>query len=210
MKFFRLIAVLAFSTCCCTAAIAQVPTPGQTAPAQKPVTSDGKPGVVRCVNTAQFREGILELKQKREKLNKEFEPRNQKLENMKNEINSLDSELQKQGEALTPQTRETKMRRLEQLKRDYQYNADDTSSAAAQRWKDETAVVFDKMDKFFKDYAAKRHIGVVFDISAAAQSQVLLYLAPGMDITKEFMDEYNRANPVAGVNPPAPVSTPKP
>ena len=178
--------------------------PGQPPPVKKPVTTDGKPGVVRCVNTAEFREGILELKAKRDKLNTEFDPRNQKLTNMQNEITGLENELQKQGDNLTPQSREAKMRRLDQLKRDYQYTADDTQAAAAQRWKDETAVIFDKMDKFFKDFAAKRHITIVVDIAAATQSQVLLYLAPGMNVTKEFIDEYNKANPVANAAPATP------
>jgi Skp family chaperone for outer membrane proteins len=208
MKFLRLIALLVFPAVCSISALAQIPTPGQAGQAQKPVTSSGKPGVIRCINTSQFREGILELKIKRDKLNTEFDPKNQKLTNMQNEITSLENELQKQGDALTPQTREQKMRRLESLKRDYQYTADDTSAAAAQRWKDETAIIFDKMDKFFKDFAAKRNITIVVDIAAAAQSQVVLYVAPGMNVTKEFIDEYNRANPVAGANPPAP--TPKP
>jgi len=209
MKLSRLFALFIFLSVCSIPAFAQVPTPGQAGQPQNPSSSGGgAPGVVRCVNTSQFREGILELKAKRDKLNHEFEPKNQKLTNMQNEIVALENELQKQGDNLTPQTRDAKMRRLDSLKRDYQYTADATNSEAAQRWKDETAVIFDKMDKFFKDFAAKRRITIVVDIAAATQSQVLLYVAPGMNVTKEFIDEYNRANPVAGANPPAP--TPKP
>ncbi|HZS44997.1 MAG TPA: OmpH family outer membrane protein [Blastocatellia bacterium] len=197
MKPLRLIAILAFVAVCSAIVSAQVPTAGQTAPTSKSSTSSGKTGVVRCVNTNLFRDGILELKQKRDKLNTEFDPKNQQLTAMQNEMNQIENELQKQGDNLTPQTREAKARRLDQLKRDYQYKVQDTNAAAAQRWKDETAQIFDKLDKFFKDYAAKHNITIVIDIGAASQAQVLLYLAPGMDITKEFMDEYNRANPVA-------------
>ena len=214
MKPLRLIAILAFVAVCSAIATAQVPTPGQTAPTSKPAgtsTGSGKSGVVRCVNTNLFREGILELKQKRDKLNVEFEPKNQQLTSMQNEINTIESDLQKQGDALTPQTREAKARRLDQLKRDYQYKVQDTNAAAQQRWKDETAATFDKLDKFFKDFAAKRNITIVIDIGAATQAQVLLYLAPGMDVTKEFIDEFNRANPVAtNTNTSAPASKPTP
>src|SRR5258708_8179155 len=102
MKITRLVALLVFLAVCSIPGFAQVPMPGQQASGtQKPVVSDGKPGVIRCVNTAEFREGILELKAKRDKLNHEFEPKNQKLTNMQNEITGLESELQKQGDTLT-------------------------------------------------------------------------------------------------------------
>src|SRR6185369_4712340 len=133
MKFSRLAALFIFLVVCSIPALAQVPTPGQAGQPQKPPASGGgAPGVIRCVNTAQFRDGILELKAKRDKLNAEFDPKNQKLTNMQNEIVALENELQKQGDVLTPQSREAKMRRLDGLKRDYQYTADDTSAAAAQ------------------------------------------------------------------------------
>jgi len=61
MKFSRLIALLGFLAVCSLSAFAQIPTPGQAGQTQKPVTSGGAPGVIRCVNTAQFRDAILEL-----------------------------------------------------------------------------------------------------------------------------------------------------
>src|SRR5215831_17313545 len=113
MMVKRLPAVLIFLAVCAAAAVAQVPTPGQVTPTAKPTVTDGKPGLVRLIDTNSFREKIFELKQKRDKLNTEFEPRNQKLAQMQADITNLDNELQKQGQNLTAATREQKARRLE-------------------------------------------------------------------------------------------------
>lgn len=210
MKLTRLIAAVFCSAICAVIVSAQVPTPSQTAPAPKPTApaannAAGK-AVVRLINTAAFRDGILELKAKREKLNTEFDPRNKKITDLQTQITALETEL-KNTQAMPPATRDQKMNQLNKLQIDYKYTVEQTNADATRRWQEETAPTFEKLDKFFSTYAAQRNITIVIDIASAMQNQLLVYAAPGLDITKEFMDEYNRAYPVSGANPPAPAST---
>src|SRR5258708_21017390 len=74
MKFTRLFALLGFLAVCSLSAYAQIPTPGRAGQPQKPSSTGGAPGVIRRVNTAQFLDGILELKAKSDNLLADFSP----------------------------------------------------------------------------------------------------------------------------------------
>jgi outer membrane protein len=66
------------------------------------------------------------------------------------------------------------------------------------------------MTQFLNTYAAKRNIVVVINLAGAAQSGSLAYWNPGLDITEDFVSEYNKANPVAGVTATPPAQPAKP
>ena len=71
-----------------------------------------------------------------------------------------------------------------------------------------TRPVRDKMTQFLNTYAAQRNIVVVINLAGAAQSGSLAYWNPKLDITDDFIGEYNKANPVAGVTATPPGAQP--
>ena len=73
-----------------------------------------------------------------------------------------------------------------------------------------TRPVEQKLMQFMQNYAAQRGIVVVINLAGAAQTGSLAYWSPGADITKDFIAEYNKANPVAGAPATKPATQPSP
>jgi hypothetical protein len=55
-----------------------------------------------------------------------------------------------------------------------------------------------KLAEFVKGYATQRNIILILDKSAAFQSGTIAYVADAIDVTDDFIAEYNKANPVPG------------
>ena len=66
-----------------------------------------------------------------------------------------------------------------------------------------TKPVKDKLYQFLNNYATQHGIVLVINLAGAAQTGVLAYWNPATDITGDFINEYNKANPVPGLAPPA-------
>ena len=65
----------------------------------------------------------------------------------------------------------------------------------------------DKLYQFLQAYSAQRGVVLVINLAGAAQTGTLAFWNPGVDITEDFINEYNKANPVAGAPAPAPAAT---
>lgn len=167
-------------------------------------------GKVAVINTQVFPGAILELKQKYEQVNNQFKDRFQKLQGLAEQMKGMENDLRTKQNVLSADKyqelqatyNETK-KRGEREQEDFNADADKALDAA-------TKPVRDKMTQFLNTYAAQRSIVVVINLAGAAQSGSLAYWNPGLDITDDFVAEYNKANPVAGVTATPPATQPKP
>ena len=55
--------------------------------------------------------------------------------------------------------------------------------------------VMDKINKFFDQYCQQRNIVMALERQVAESSNLLVWMAPVAEITEDFMNEYNKANP---------------
>lgn len=55
--------------------------------------------------------------------------------------------------------------------------------------------VTDKINKFMNQYCQQRNIVVVLDRQVAESSELLVWLRPDVEITEDFINEYNKAYP---------------
>jgi hypothetical protein len=55
-----------------------------------------------------------------------------------------------------------------------------------------------KLQDFVRDYAAKRNIVLILDLPGSYQAGIIGYFNQAIDITDDFIAEYNKANPVPG------------
>jgi outer membrane protein len=167
-------------------------------------------GKVAVINTQVFPGTVLELKQKYEQVNNQFKDRFQKLQALAEQMKGMENDLRTKQGVLAPDKyqelqanyQETK-KRGEREQEDFNADADKALDAA-------TKPVRDKMTQFLNTYAAQKGIVVVINLAGAAQSGSLAYWNPGLDITEDFVAEYNKANPVAGVTATPPSTQPKP
>lgn len=197
---FAIIAVLSLPAFAQTQVPPSRPNSGGAAPAatSAPSGGTGAEGKLAYINTARFRTGINEMKEKMDVLAAEFEPKRKELEVLENDVNNLKNKIQTQGATVSAQVRngwvEEGTAKEKQLKR----LAEDYEALGQKRQADVSGPVLEKIGKFLENYCQQRGIVMVLEGGAVQQTGVVLYAAIASDITEDFMAQYNKANPGTG------------
>jgi Skp family chaperone for outer membrane proteins len=176
---------------------------------QPPQTTGGNipDGKVAVINTQAFPERIGELKQKYEQVNAQFQDRYKKLQDLDKEVQTLTSELATKVGSLTQEKAQEMKDDLETKKRLGQREAEDFQAAYNKALDATTKPVRDKLAQFIQNYATQRGVTVIIRLAEAYQAGILAFSATSVDLTDDFINEYNKANPVpAG----APAAQPRP
>ena len=206
-KMKRSIIALAVSSLFSFAALAQTPTPPATRPAttsSAPKTTSatttatggtGAEGKVAYINSAAFRTGIGELKIKLEALNAEFEPKRKEVESMETELTNLKNKINTQGSTVSLQVRSQWAEEAQVNDKMLKRKAEDYDGEYQKRLQTLGAPIYDKIGAFLRTYCEQRGIVMVMEGGAAQQAGVLIYASSTTDITTDFMNEYNKANP---------------
>jgi Skp family chaperone for outer membrane proteins len=171
-----------------SSALAQTPAP--------PASGEVPKVKIAIVDVLAFREQVLELKAKYDKLQTEFNPKYRDLEALQNSIAAKQKVLDENKTLTQPQAQKL-MDEIEQLKRDYNRSLEDSQSLAQKREKEETDAIYAKLDKSLNEYCAKHGISSVFDARRLQETGIIVYVKlPEANITADFIKEYNKANPV--------------
>src|ERR1044072_8373597 len=166
-------------------------------------------GKIAVLNTQVFPGSINELKQKYEQVNNQFKARAQQLQTMSDQMKQMENDMQTKQSVMSPEKFQELRNNYEDLKRRGTREQEDLNNDVERALDNDTKPVRDKLYQFLQTYSAQRGVVLVFTLAGAAQSGTLAFWNPGVDITEDFINEYNKANPVAGA--PAPAATqPKP
>ena len=197
MKVFRVIAAVtalgAFAILVHTQTRPGTPASPQTRPASGPANvavidssffGDEKAGIARVMNA---------MKQ----IEAKYDPLRTEIRGMQDRLTTMRSDLQKKRaiqDARMTQQQQDEADRLEvQIKR----KAEDAQSS----YKKDSLAVLEPMQKDVGDaltaYAQSKGISLLIDINRVP----VVYAAPALDITKEFIADYNRTHPVTGGRP---------
>jgi Skp family chaperone for outer membrane proteins len=188
-----------------TACAATVLLAAIAAPAQQPqgAVVDGKTAVI---NAAVFPEKIGELKQKYEQVNSQFKDRFERLQALDKEVKDLESRYTTQQATLSAAKERELREEIELKKRRGQRDSEDFQADYNKALDGATKPVRDKLAQSIQSYASTRGIVLIIRLPEAYQSGMLAFSSAGIDITDDFINEYNRANPV----PAGATSAPKP
>jgi Skp family chaperone for outer membrane proteins len=171
--------------------------PGAGAP-QKPAAPALLPkGKIAVINTAAFQENVEEFKAKIDSLSRQFETRVKEVQGLADKINALETTLKSQNGVLAPAKIAEMTENLDSMKRDYKRKAEDLEADAGRARDKAFEPITGKLSKFAEDYTAKRGIVMLVDIANALQSGTVIWFDPRSDVTRDFINEYNKANPVA-------------
>lgn len=207
----RLFSALVITTACAFTALAQTPTPPARPAATTPAATTaaaapggtGAEGKLAYLNTAAFRQGVLELKARLDTLNSEFEPKRKEVQAIEEEINKLKNQIQTQGSTVSAQVRQQWAEQGAELEKKYKRMGEDYETQGQRRLGEVSGPVYEKISNFLSGYCQQRGIVMVIEGGAAQQAGVLLFASPATDITEDFIKEYNKANPSAGGAAPA-------
>lgn len=175
------------------------PQPGSAPTANQSTNTLHLPqGRVAVINTAAFaaKNGIEQLIQQINRVNDMFKDRSAELEALRQRVEALQREIQTQGPNLTPQALAAKQEELEDLKVDLQRKKEDFDRDYAKAFREATNPVVERINAFLDKYAKQHNIILVINAPVLSQAQGLVYVDPGLDITRAFIEAYNAANPV--------------
>lgn len=188
-----------------TFATAQSPA-APTAPRPATTGSSSAPadGKVAVINTGVFAEKIFELKSKADTVNKKYEGQFKQLEASKNQVSQLETTIKTQGPNLTPDALQKLQDQYTAAATAYKRQGEDLQAAYNKEADTAIAPVRQKLEDFVRDYASKRGIVLILDLPGSYQAGIIGYFNQAIDITDDFVSEYNRANPVPGAAAAAP------
>lgn len=172
-----------------------------TARAQAPAAGSptgNKVGIVSIQDAiANTNEGKKEL----ETLQQKFAPRNAALQSQNEELENLKKQLQAQGDKLSEEERNTRIRSASEKQKNLQRSAEDFQNEVQQAEQEILNRLGKKMLDVLEKYARDNGYAVVMDVSNPQTP--ILYANPGTNITKNLIEAYNAESPAAPAAKPA-------
>jgi Skp family chaperone for outer membrane proteins len=188
----KLLLALAFTLLASSMAFAQAGG-GPAGAAAAPAGGQTKTKIA-IVDVLAFREGVTKLKVKYEKLQAEFQSKYRELDAMATNVKAKEKVLQ-ENKTLTPQQAAKLNDEYEQLKREYNRTLEDSQTQAGKREREETEAIYEELSKFMDRYCETHGITHVFDASRLRETQLVVYADARTNITEDFINEFNKANP---------------
>lgn len=155
-----------------------------------------KVGIVSIQDAiANTNEGKKEL----EALQQKFAPRQAALQSQNDELENLKKQLQAQGDKLSDEERNSRVRSATEKQKTLQRSAEDFQNEVQTAEQEILNRLGKKMLDVLEKYARENGYAVVMDVSNP-QTPVL-YANPGTNITKNLIDAYNAESPAAAPAP---------
>ncbi len=143
-------------------------------------------------------------------LQKKFEPKRQEIAALSDEIESLQSQMQAQGDKLSDAERAARLRTIDEKKKKAQRSMDDSEKDFQEQMQESFGSVASKVYEVVVAYAKQQGYTLVLDVSQRQKSAPLvLYASESTNITKAVIEAYNVKSGVPAPPPPQP-SAPTP
>ena len=201
MKVFRTtVAVIALATFAILAHTQTRPAaPATAAPQTRPAAAPANIAVIDSSAFSDEKEGIARVMVARRQIEAKYQPLRNELRGMRDRLNTMRADLQKKQAIQDAKTTAAQTEAADQLDLQIKRKAED---AQANYQKDSLAIL-DPLQKDIADalaaYAQAKGISLLFDLNRVP----VIYAANNLDITKDFIAEYNRTHPAAAA-PAAP------
>jgi Skp family chaperone for outer membrane proteins len=167
-------------------------------------------GKVAIVNIQDAIANTNEGKKELDALQQKFSPKQAELKTQNDEVENLKKQLQAQGDKLSDDERNNRVKSIEVKQKSLQRNFEDAQNEFQQAEQEVVNRLGKKMLEVLEKYAKSNGYSMVLDVSNP-QTPVL-YASPNANITKELVEAYNAEVPVAAptTKPAASNTTPRP
>ena len=115
----------------------------------------------------------------KKRIEKDFEKRDQELQKIAKQLKEMQEALEKGGVAMADSDRRVKEREFGDLNRDFQRKQREFREDLSQRQNEETAAIFDRVNKVIKQIADAEKYDIIF--------QEAVYASPRIDITDKVI-----------------------
>lgn len=186
-KMSMTVLALGLSALFTSAALAQA----AAAPANTPASATSA-GKIAIVNIQEAIGATNEGKKEFDALQQKFSPKQAELKTQNDEVENLKKQLQAQGDKLSDEERNNRVKTLEVKQKSLQRNYEDAQAEFQQAEQEVVNRIGAKMLNVLEKYAKANGYAVVLDVSNP-QTPVLY---ASTNITKELVDAYNAEAPV--------------
>lgn len=139
-------------------------------------------------------------------------PKQKEMERKRNELQELQDKLSKGGNAMAQAAKDDLARSIDQKTKSYNRDMEDARAELDQEQRKLLEELSGKMQVIIDKFALANGYAVLLDVSN--QNTNVLYVASGVDVTKDIIDMYDKTNPGAPTSkpaaPPAKPTTPAP
>jgi outer membrane protein len=202
MKLFRFIAAaIMLAASLSLSASAQTPArPQPTAPAAgTAATGTGRIAVIDTSAFSDEKAGIGRVVNAMKTVEAQFQPLRTEVQGMQTRYEALVADINKTKDVADPKTIATKVDQADTMKRDLERKAQDAQISIQKRMQEVLAPLQDDVFNSLQAFAQARGISVIIDASRVP----IIYFTDTVDITKEFITEYNRTKPATASAAPA-------
>jgi Skp family chaperone for outer membrane proteins len=194
MKVFRIIVAVAAVAAFAILAHTQTrpaPAPTNVAIIDSSAFADEKAGIARVMA------GMQQIETK-------FQPLRAELRGMRERLNTMRTDIQKKRQVQDPNLTAQQTEQADRLELEIKRKAEDAQAS----YQKESVAVLEPLQKDIGTaliaYAQARGITLLIDVNRVP----VVYAAASMDITKDFIADYNRTHPGGAAPAPAPATRP--
>ena len=131
------------------------------------------------VNSQRILNDAPQATKAKKRIEKDFEKRDQELQRMAKQVQTLQETLEKNALTMAESDRRSKERELGDLNRDFQRKQREFREDLSQRQNDEMAAIFERVNKIIKQIAEAEKYDIIF--------QDAVYANPRIDITEKVI-----------------------
>jgi len=195
MKLFRLIAAA-----CLIAASLVISAGAQTAARPQPAAptqggaASASTGRIAIIDSSAFSDekaGIARVVNAMKTVDAQFQPVRTEVQGMQTRYQALVDDINKTSAVADPKTIATKTDQADTLKRDMERRMQDAQISIKKRMDEVLGPLQEDVFNSLQAFAQQRGISIIIDASRVP----LIYAADSVDITKDFITEYNRTKP---------------
>lgn len=203
-KFTRIILVTAFVVS--VAALAQTGSAAATSSAGASApTAPAATGVGTKVGTINLEQAIFATNEGRrdfDALSKKFEPKQNELKGLNDEIDNLKKQLNTQGDKLNDEAKANLVKQIESKQKSLDRSMQDAREDFQNQQGEIMQRIVPKLGQVLVKYAGENGFSVILDTSQTWPQGPVVWWGESVDVTKPVVDAYN-----AQSNVPAPAST---
>jgi outer membrane protein len=137
-------------------------------------------------------------------LQKKYEPKKTQLDQLRNEVESLNKQLQSAPATMTDEEKASRARTIDTKQKQLQRDAEDAQNAYQGDVQEAIGKVAQKLGPVVMKYVQQNGYTMLLDNNGPPQQGGLSVLwAPGTDISQAIVDEYNKSTPNISAPPPS-------
>jgi Skp family chaperone for outer membrane proteins len=198
MKVFRiLLAALVFAAFAILAHTQTRPAANPATPATRPAAAPANIAVIDSRAFSDEKAGIARVMSAMKALDAKFQPLRTELRGMRDRLNTMRADIDKKRSIQEQRVTAQQVEEAERLELTIKRKAEDAQVSYGKESEAALLPLQQDIAQALNAYSQAKGISLMIDISRVP----VIYASPSLDVTKDFIADYNRTHPVGAARP---------